>query len=338
MSRSRSNRTLAPVVALVALAVPAVAEATTVSHRPAPGGPLIHISDSDGVEDRLEASGAGDSSVTVRSADGKAIAAGFECTQTSPTQVDCPGGRALLADLGGGDDRLVKRAIIESVLNGGEGDDQLTGGPGLDVMRGFAGDDVLVGGEGDDEEFGDDGNDVLGRRAGSRNFGTGDPGRDRFQGNDGFDQLFTADGSADAVIDCGSPSFSNLVLSFLEAAAIDLTDPQPKRCERVSTAAKDQHPTVQVRRGAVRVRKGRAMLRLRCRRATPGGRCAGTATIKKGRRTVARGDYRMRAGTSRTLRLRLRLRQSARGRAKVLTRERDVKGMPKTTQTAVALR
>ena len=333
---SRSRHTLAPVGALLALTViPAVAQATTVSQRgPAGMEPLIHVSDVDGVNDRLETSGAGESSVTVRSTGGSAIVAGFQCTQTSPTQVDCPGGAALVADLGGGDDEFFQRARIQSVLNGGEGDDKLTGGPETDVMRGFAGNDFLLGGAGNDDEFGNEGNDTLGRRAGGPGFGTGDPGRDSFRGDEGFDRLFTADGGADSVIDCGSPTLFGPA-SFLELAAIDLTDPAPKRCESVGVAAKQQHPTVQVSGGEVQVRMGRALLRLSCRRATPGGRCAGRATIKKGRRTVARGDYEIRAGRNRTLELPLT--EPVRGRALVLTRERDTKGRPKTTQTTIEL-
>ncbi len=336
MPHSRHNRSLAPVVALLALAViPAVAQATTVSHRPGARGPVIHVLDADGVSDKLEASGAAESSVRVRSTDGKAIAAGFACTQTTATQVDCPGGVALLADLGAGDDELLQRARIQSVLNGGEGNDRLTGGPLIDVMRGFAGNDILLGGEGNDDLIGDEGNDTLGRRAGSTNFGTADPGRDTFRGGEGFDRLFTADGSADAVIDCGSPSLVGIA-SFLELAAIDLTDPQPKGCECVGSAAKDQHPTVQVRNPKVRVRRGRALLRLSCRPATPGGRCAGTATIKKDRRTVARGEYEIRAGRSTTLSVRLT--EVVRGGARVLTRERDTRGRPKSTEATIALR
>jgi RTX calcium-binding nonapeptide repeat (4 copies) len=328
---------LVPVAALLVLAaVPAVARATTVAHRSGgPRGPLIHVLDATGVDDRLQASGAGVSSVTVRSTNGTAISAGFQCTQISPTQVDCPGGIALLADLAGGDDVFLQGARIQSVLNGGEGNDRLTGGPEVDIMRGFAGNDFLLGGEGNDDEFGNEGNDTLGRRAGSRNFGTEDPGKDSFRGDEGFDLLFTADGSADAVIDCGSPALSG-VASFLEGTAIDLADPRPKGCETVSTAAKDQHPTVQVRGGALRVRTGSVLLPLRCPRATVGGRCAGTATIKKGSSRVARGRYRIRAGRSR--RVRLRLRRSVRGPAQVLTRERDTDGMPKTTRTRVVLR
>ena len=337
MSRCRRNRMLAPVGALLALtALPAVAQATTVSHRPGQRGPLILVSDAAGVNDRLQAAGTGATSVTVRSSGGAPIGAGFECTQASPTVVDCPGGLALVADLGGGDDEFRQRADIQSVLNGGEGDDELSGGPGLDVMRGFAGNDFLVGGPGNDEEFGNEGNDTLGRRPGGVNFGTGDPGRDTFHGDDGVDRLFTADGSADAVIDCGPPTFGGLAGFFLESAAIDLTDPQPRRCEGVSLAPKDQHPTVQVGAREVRLRRGRLLLPLRCPRAAVGGRCVGTATVKKGSGRVARGRYRIRAGRSRTLRLRLR--RSVRGRVEVLTRERDTEGMPKTTRTMIVLR
>ena len=337
MSRRRRNRMLVPVSALLALTVvPAVAQATTVRHLGAPRGALIHVVDADGVSDRLQASGTGATSVTVRSIGGAAIGAGFQCTQVSPTQVDCPGGIALVADLGEGDDEFRQRADIQSVLNGGGGDDELSGGPGIDVMRGFAGNDFLVGGEGNDDEFGNEGNDTLGRPRGSLNFGTGDPGRDTFRGDEGVDRLFTADGSADSVIDCGPPSFTGLAAFFFEPAAIDLTDPQPRRCESLSIAAKDQHPTVRVGARGLRLRRARLLLPLRCPRATVGGRCAGTATIRKGSGRIARGRYRIRAGRSRTLRLRLR--RPVRGRVQILTRERDTKGMPKTTRTTIVLR
>jgi hypothetical protein len=79
---------LAPVGVLLGLTViPAVAQATTVSHRPlARGESLIHVLDAAGVKDRLEARGTGTSSVAVRSINGTAIAAGIGCTQSSPTK------------------------------------------------------------------------------------------------------------------------------------------------------------------------------------------------------------------------------------------------------------
>ena len=102
MSRHRRNRRLVPVLALIALTViPAVAQGTTVRHLGTPRGALIHVVDADGVSDRLQASGTAATSVTVRSIGGAAIGADRPCTQASPTQVGCPGGTALVADLGG---------------------------------------------------------------------------------------------------------------------------------------------------------------------------------------------------------------------------------------------
>jgi Ca2+-binding RTX toxin-like protein len=214
------------------------------------------------------------------------------------------------------------------------GDDRLNGGPQNDNLVGGTEADILLGGGGNDVQSGGEGNDRLGSTQASA-----DLGQDTLRGGNGFDQLLAADGpqtpggASDLVIDCGPPTTATATQR--DEAVIDLADPQPTGCDSVQQAAKDQHPTVQVSAGRVRVLRGRAALRLRCPRRAPGGRCAGRLSIVKRGRTLATARYRLRAGRSRTVRVRLR--RFARGRARVRTRERDTTGRPETTLTPIRL-
>lgn len=77
----------------------------------------------------------------------------------------------------GGDDRVsLGRLKIDSIIDGGDGNDRILGGRG---------DDVITGGNGDDLVRGGDGNDALAGSAGS----------DRLLGDNGDDDLTGGDGS-----------------------------------------------------------------------------------------------------------------------------------------------
>ena len=325
------------VVLCAGLALPAQVLATTVSRVFIEGfsGPAVTISDSTGVTDALSVSGSQATTVRVssvgRTGPGAPITAGSGCGQTSATVVTCSGATFLLATLGARSDSLNDGTDLQVSLEGGEGNDRLIAGSGGGTVSGGAGDDTLDGGPGSDTERGGDGSDRVGG-------GTRDTGRDTLEGGSGFDTLDAADAVSDAKIDCGSPGFIEGIVPGPDIAKIDLTakEPTPVGCETVQEGAKDQHPLVQVRRGSGRVRRGRVAIRLSCPRAAPGRRCAGTATVRKGKRTLARGRYNIRKGRTRTITFRLRRR--ALGRVRVLTRERDTTGRPETTQTLISLR
>jgi RTX calcium-binding nonapeptide repeat (4 copies) len=337
---STRHRRLGLAVALAlgaALALPAPSLATTVSRVLVEGfsGPAVTISDGTGVTDGLSVSGSQTTTVRVssvsRTGAGSPITAGSGCSQTSATVVTCPAATFLLATLAGGADSLTDATNLTVSLNGGASNDRLFAGSGGGTINGSTGDDRLGGGPGADTERGGDGNDRVGG-------GTSDTGRDTLEGGAGFDRLDAADGVSDAKIDCGSPGFIEGIVPGPDVALTDLTakEPTPVGCETVQEGAKDQHPLVQVRRGSGRIRRGRVAIRLRCPKAAPGRRCRGRVSVKKGRRTLARGRYRIRKGRTRTIRLRLRRR--ARGRVRVLTRERDTNGRPETTRTLIRLR
>ena len=97
--------------------------------------------------------------------------------------------RRILADMGGGDDRVFvgsradtprpfrNRLFVRATLVGGDGNDTLQGGPQNDLIIGGAGDDILLGDRRNDVVFGGSGNDQI--------FGEG--GRDNLFGQDGDD-------------------------------------------------------------------------------------------------------------------------------------------------------
>ena len=336
----RRSLALVPVLAAWLTVLPAAAWATTVSRDERDN---VVIDDNAAVVDQLTVTGLFDEEIVVTSTNGTPITALSQCTQSSPTVVACPASVAnrvegVNANLSGGDDTIVDQSGVDADLDGGEGNDTLTatsgtdllrGGPGNDTLNGNNGNDTLEGGPGDDVENGGNGNDRLGGADGTR--ATLDTGADTFEGGNGSDLLFTADAVTDRAINCSV----RLIDSAFDFAGTDLVDPRTRGCDLVQVAAKDQHPTVQVRSRRVSTRGGRAAVRLQCPRGAPGGRCDGTVSIQKGRVVIARGTYRLRAGQSRTVRLRLRRRAS--GRAEIVTRERDTQGRPETTRARVVL-
>ncbi len=119
----------------------------------------------------------------------------------------------LIANLGGGDDRLNLRAIglRTTVLGGagndtvtgsqgddtidtGTGDDVANGGNGRDVLLGGGGNDVLIGGAQNDVLNGGDGNDQLDGQGSSGDMVNGDAGDDTLRGGAGTDAIRGGDG------------------------------------------------------------------------------------------------------------------------------------------------
>jgi len=118
----------------------------------------------------------------------------------------------------GGDDR-VEGGICDDKIYGGPGDDgsellvpAVTGGAGRDIIYGGPGKDLMVGEEGDDVLYGGDGNDRFG----------GDSGKDVVYGGDGDDTLSPGkDGQRDE-IHCGKGN--DVVLVGSSADKIDHAD------------------------------------------------------------------------------------------------------------------
>lgn len=90
-------------------------------------------------------------------------------TQIGPREVRVPltsvTGGGLLADLGGGNDKITlanfPAALLAVSLFGGAGNDSLTGGAGAETFFGGDGNDAIVAGAGDDVLIGGTGNDKL---------------------------------------------------------------------------------------------------------------------------------------------------------------------------------
>jgi hypothetical protein len=154
------------------------------------------------------------------------------------------------------------------------------------------------------------------------------------------------------------PERANCGLGF-DSADLDLTDPEPTGCESVSRFPVDTGSPATVVGRSARVRRGRAAVRLRCRRGREGGRCRGTLVIRRGGRcklgreddrcrrrlgirrrgrVIGRARYSIRAGRHETVEVRLR--EEIRGRRRVLlvARERARDGRPMTTEAVLFLR
>jgi Ca2+-binding RTX toxin-like protein len=88
--------------------------------------------------------------------------------------------KRIVVNAADGDDRVSISSAIDSVINGGGGNDTLTGGNGDDTLSGDAGNDRLTGGLGSDVLLGGEGRDVLNAQDGvsDRNV-DGGPGGDR---------------------------------------------------------------------------------------------------------------------------------------------------------------
>jgi hypothetical protein len=101
------------------------------------------------------------------------------------------------------------RIVMNSVQQGGSGDDTLTGTDGNDTISGGDGADSLSGGLGDDSLFGDAGNDSL----------AGNDGADYLDGGTGADTLAGGSGNDTYVVDDAGDSVIELESQTQAAAA-----------------------------------------------------------------------------------------------------------------------
>lgn len=141
-----------------------------------------------------------------------------DCTQLSPTELECEGlfnGQVIVSG-GAGADLLNARIIGDSEPFGGA-PVALDGGQGRDELLGSRGPDAIAGGPGRDVERGRGGDDELGYLR--------DPARDRFSGGGGDDRIFASRGAKDRLIDCGEGDRDRATRDRFDAKAID--------CEKV---------------------------------------------------------------------------------------------------------
>jgi len=116
-------------------------------------------------------------------------------SQLAVTATDASGVTAA-ADFG-----LIVRAVADSTVTGGSGEDPLYGGTGDETLVGHGGDDALFGGTGDDLLRGGSGNDVLQGEAGDDLLRGGND-QNVLDGGSGDDLIF--DGAGDSFISGGA--------------------------------------------------------------------------------------------------------------------------------------
>src|SRR5437667_5555910 len=143
MTRNRRTRAAIAASAIVAgLAVPATADATTVSRPQTESGPAIQVSDDVGVQDNLTAFGDPSTTVIVDSAS-TPITAGPGCSAINATRIQCPGASLLIVALGAGDDTFTDNTSLQEAINGNDGNDTLNAGRGNGTVNGGLGNDTL---------------------------------------------------------------------------------------------------------------------------------------------------------------------------------------------------
>lgn len=115
-----------------------------------------------------------------------------------------PSGQLIVNALDGNDEiRLQPLVSVNSVLNGGAGNDLIRGGVGVDTIYGGSGNDMLFGRDGNDSIFGEAGNDgILGMNGNDTIDGgsgtntlTGGAGNDQITGGDQIDTIFGSAGN-----------------------------------------------------------------------------------------------------------------------------------------------
>jgi hypothetical protein len=223
--------------------------------------------------------------------------------------VDYTGPERVTVTLGGGaDDGHVGEkddVQVESVM-GGDGPDVLTGSAGMDRLDGGGGDDALTGGDGGDHLQGGAGADAISGEAGDDTLGGGE-GADRLHCGDGRDRLDST--TPDDAID----------LSCEDHFGQPWGSPPPEWSLPYSQRPKPPLPAIAPVVTAKRVaelHRRRMMVAVKC---SGDGTCAGTLTVKLGRRRIGRAAYRVAGGSTWSVRVVLTpsARRSLRGERRV---------------------
>ena len=133
----------------------------------------------------------------IKNANGFIQVIGPKCKLVSPSLATCDRPDLIRVNGRSGHDHIKLNVNIESILNGGNGNDHIEGGGNSDRIRGGSGndrlsggmgDDILNGGNGEDELSGGEGNDLLFGNAGNDVI-LADPGADRISGGQGTDSV-----------------------------------------------------------------------------------------------------------------------------------------------------
>ncbi|MFT4165206.1 MAG: calcium-binding protein [Microlunatus sp.] len=121
----------------------------------------------------------------------------FDRVTPAPFSIDIGGSEKLQLNANGGDDSFVGgdglAGLIELVVDGGEGNDNLRGGDGNDVLLGGADDDIVAGGRGNDVALLGGGNDRFDWDPGE--------GSDVVEGQAGLDRMLFNGSNGDEVFD-----------------------------------------------------------------------------------------------------------------------------------------
>lgn len=232
----------AAVVAMLLLALPGAASATTTATR---AGNAITITGDDGPNAvSVDSNG---NFIMYKDPTGQGIVAGDGCFQESPVLINCgQGGPGLTATvvLGGGDDtyddRVARTDWPVADADGGAGNDEINGSYGNDILRGGAGNDTLRGLAGNDQIDGGAGDDTIHGGADDDTI-VGGPGRDSLFGDGdysgttigGNDTIGARDGEADQIT-CGWGA---------DTAQVDTADVEDVDCESVDRPTATQDPT-----------------------------------------------------------------------------------------------
>lgn len=190
--------------ALVVLAIPALAQAGTLSYD---GGTRVLTYTGSNAENIVFADHPGGDATRLRLVD---VGTGEEMTAAGapacePDDINfylvCPAPAKLVVLLGGGDDSFSDESTgggeptaIPVEVSGGDGADEFDGGRGADVLRGGLGADTIRGDDGADALDGEDGDDTLDGAAGNDGL-AGGPGSDRLTGGQGNDTVRGGDGN-----------------------------------------------------------------------------------------------------------------------------------------------
>jgi hypothetical protein len=154
---------------------------------------------------------------------------------------------------------------------------------------------------------------------------TGGPNSDVINGENGDDRVFSNEGIPDTVL-CGNGT---------DTVFADLKDTATADCESVQKVAFDESPGATIVTTAARLTgSGRLRIRLKCPRVAHDG-CEGVLSISARKRELGSRAYRLAAGRSRVVTLRLH--GKVPGRVRALALEHDSQGREKTHSVLVRL-
>lgn len=161
------------------------------------------------------------------------------------------------------------------------------------------------------------------RDTGQGNFVTGESGSDRISS--------FRNGRRDTVL-CGR--------GRRDRVTVDLTDvvADPRQCNTIRRAPKDQFPVVAIKGRKAKVRNGRAAVKLKCPKKVATKGCRGKLTVKRGKKgkgKLGSKRYRIKKGKKKTVRVRV---GGHRGTVTAIAREKGTDGRPKTTRAQLKVR